>query len=72
MNIGIPFQTVSLSYGVGGAPLLYPTPTYRTHERVQDTDGKCCPTCEWLREVQFCVGVIIIVLVQKLNISIVH
>ena len=48
------------------------SPTYCAHERIQDTDGECCPTCKRLREVQFCVGVIVIVLVQKLNISIVH
>lgn len=61
-----------LTLEVRGAPVPYPAPTHRTHERVQDTDCKCCPACKWLREVQFCVGIVIIVLVQKLNISIVH
>lgn len=56
----------------GRAPLWYPTPTHRAHERVQDTDGERRPTSKWLREVQFRVRVIVVVLVQKLNISIVH
>lgn len=46
--------------------------THRTHERVQDADGKCCPTCKGLCEVQLRIRVIVIVLVQKLNISIIH
>lgn len=41
---------------------------YCAHERVQHTDSKCGSTCKGLREIQFCVWIIIIILVQELNI----
>ena len=45
--------------------------TYGAHERVEDTDSKRCATRKRLRHVQLCAGVVIVILVQKLDISII-
>lgn len=46
--------------------------SYRTHQGIQHTDCEGRPTGEGLSEVQLCVRVIIIILVQELNIGVIH
>lgn len=45
--------------------------TYCTHEGVQHADGKRGPTRKGLGEVQLCVRVVVIVLVEELNVGVV-
>ena len=44
---------------------------YRRHERVEYADGERSAACERLREVELRVGIVVVVLVQKLNVAIV-
>lgn len=46
--------------------------SYSTHQGIQHTDCESRPTGEGLSEVQLCVRVIVIILVQELNIGVVH
>ena len=46
--------------------------SYSGHERVKDTDSKSRSTSKRLSEIQFSVRIIVIVLVQELNIAVVH
>ena len=46
--------------------------THSTHQGVQDAHSKGRPTGKGLGEVQLCVRVIIIILVQELNVGVVH
>ena len=46
--------------------------THSTHQGVQDAHSEGCPAGEGLGEVQLRVWVIIIVLVQELNVGVVH
>lgn len=46
--------------------------THSTHQGVEDTDSKGSAAGERLSEVQLCVGVIIIILVQELNVWVIH
>ena len=46
--------------------------THCTHERVQHADSEGGSAGEGLCQVQLCVRVIIIILVQELNVGVVH
>ena len=43
----------------------------RAHQRVEDADSERCAASEWLRHVQLCIWIVIIVLVEKLYIGVV-
>jgi len=45
--------------------------TYGAHERVEDADGERGSAREWLRHVQLGVGIVVVVLVQKLHVRVV-
>lgn len=45
---------------------------YRTHQGVQYTDSKGSAAGEGLSEVQLCVWIIVIILVQELNVWVIH
>lgn len=45
---------------------------YRTHQGVEYTDSKGCAAGEGLSEVQLRVWIIVIILVQELNIWVIH
>lgn len=46
--------------------------THRTHQGVQHADGERCTAGERLGQIQLRIWVIVIVLVQKLNVGVVH
>ena len=46
--------------------------THRGHEGVEDADGEGCSAGEGLREVQLGVGIVVVILVQELNVAVVH
>ena len=46
--------------------------SHRGHERIEDADGEGCAAGEGLREVQFRVGIVVVVLVQELNVAVVY
>lgn len=48
------------------------TVTYGAHQRIQHADREGRPAGERLGEVQLGVGVVIVVLVQELNVGVVH
>lgn len=45
--------------------------SYRAHEGVQDADSEGRPAREGLSEVQLCVWVVIVILVQELNVGVI-
>lgn len=46
--------------------------THRAHQGVQHADGERCTAGERLGQIQLRIWVIVIVLVQKLNVGVVH
>ena len=44
---------------------------YRGHEGVEDADSEGCAASEGLGEIQFSVGVVIIILIQELDIAVI-
>ncbi|ETE63531.1 Nst1, partial [Ophiophagus hannah] len=48
------------------------TDAYRTHEGIQDTNREGRSAGKRLGEIEFCVGVIIIILIQELNVRIIY
>ena len=46
--------------------------TYRRHERVEYADCKGSAASKRLREVELRVGIVVVVLVQKLHVAIIH
>lgn len=45
---------------------------YRRHKRVKHADGKRCPARERLRQVQLCVWVVVVILVEELDVAVIH
>ena len=45
---------------------------HRGHEGVENTDSEGGATCEWLGQVELSVGIIIIILIQELDIAVIH
>ena len=45
---------------------------HRGHEGVENTDSEGGATCEWLGQVELSVRIIIIILIQELDIAVIH
>ena len=46
--------------------------THCGHQGVKDADSEGCATSEWLGEIELSVRVIIIILIQELDIAVIH
>lgn len=46
--------------------------THSRHERIEDTDGERGTAGERLSEVELRIGIVVIILVQKLYVAVVH
>ena len=55
-----------------GTPWPLGQVTHRGHEGVEDADGEGRTAGEGLREVQLGVGIVVVILVQELNVAVVH
>lgn len=48
------------------------TSTHSGHERIKHADSKGSPARERLRQIQLCVRVVVVILIQELHVAVIH